>query len=132
MLQLWVAEIPANRHGSATFRKAVNWAAIGGLLALAGLWSRVTPFEVVVRFFVDAGAIVVMAHALLARRYAVAAVAGALALLYNPMAPLFGLSGGWQRATLVASAIPFLVSLVWSDMRTGPTVGAASVAAEQV
>jgi hypothetical protein len=89
-----------------------------GLLALAGLWSRVTPLELVVRFLVDAGAIVVMAQALLARHYAVAAVAGALALLYNPVAPVIGLSGDWQRGVMVASATPFLALLVWRDMRT--------------
>jgi len=121
MPRAWVAEAPANQGGNFTLRKAAKWASIVGLLALAGLWSRVTPFEVVVRFMVDAGAIIVMAQALLVRHYAAAAVAGALALLYNPMAPVFGLSGDWQRVALVASAIPFLVSLVWRDMRTAHT-----------
>jgi hypothetical protein len=117
-LRAWVAQVPEDWRGNSTLRKAVKWSSIVGLLALAGLWSRVTPFEVLVRFLVDAGAILVMARAILARRYAVAAVATAFALLYNPMAPVFGLSGDWQRAALVASAVPFLVSLVWRDMRT--------------
>jgi hypothetical protein len=97
---------------------AVRWVPIVGLLVLGGLWSRVTPFDVVARFFVAAGAIVVMARSLLARHYAVTAVAGALALLYNPMAPLFDLFGGWQRAVLVAGAAPFLALQIWRDMRT--------------
>jgi hypothetical protein len=113
-----VAHVPEDWRANSTLRKAVKWASIVGLLALAGLWSRVTPFEVLVRFLVGAGAILVMARAILAMRYAVAAVAGAFALLYNPMAPVFGLSGDWQRAALVASAVPFLVSLAWHDMRT--------------
>ena len=41
--------------------KAIKWAAIVELLALGGVWSRVTPFEVAARFLVAAGAIVVMA-----------------------------------------------------------------------
>ena len=116
--QAWAVEYPLEKQGRSAVIKAVKWASIAGLFALAGLWSRITPSEVVARFIVDAGAIVVMAHALLARSYAVLAVSGALVLLYNPLAPVFRLSGDWQRAALVACAIPFLVLLVWRDMRT--------------
>jgi hypothetical protein len=100
---------------------------IVGLLALGGLWSRATPFQVVGRSFVDAGAVIAMAQALLARRYAVLAVSGALVLLYNPLAPVFELSGELQRALLVAGATPFLAFLIWRDLkrkagnRTGTT-----------
>lgn len=41
----------------------------------------------------------------------------ALALLYNPVAPVFSFSGDWQRALLIASAIPFGVSLTWRKQR---------------
>jgi mannose/fructose/N-acetylgalactosamine-specific phosphotransferase system component IID len=116
----WAGEHPPKKRGGSEIIKAVKWASIVGLFALAGLWSRVTPFEVVARFIVDAGAIVVMAQALLARHYAVATVAAALVFLYNPLAPVFYLSGEWQRAMLVASATPFLVSLVWRDMKIAP------------
>jgi hypothetical protein len=94
------------------------WASIIGLLALGGLWSRVTPFEVVARFVVAAGAIIVMARSLLARQYAVVAVSGVFIMLYNPLAPVFDLSGDWQRAVFVAAAAPFLASLIWRDIRT--------------
>jgi hypothetical protein len=102
-----------------TAARVVKWASIVALLALGGLWSRVTPFEVAARFLVAAGAIVVMARFLLARRYAVVAVAGAFVLLYNPLAPVFEVSGDWQRAVFVAAAAPFLAVLIWRDMRTG-------------
>lgn len=115
--QVWSLEhSPAGRVRS-TAPKAIKWAAIVGLLALGGLWSRVTPFEVAARFLVAAGAIVAMARFLLARRYAVVAVAGSLVLLYNPLAPVFELSGDWQRAVFVAAASPFLCSLIWRDMK---------------
>jgi hypothetical protein len=97
--------------------KAIKWAAMVGLLALGGLWSRVTLFEVAARFLVAAGALIVMARSLPARRYAVVAVAGVFVLLYNPLAPLFDFSGGWQRAVFVAAAAPFLAALIWRDMR---------------
>ena len=116
--QAWAVECPPERWGRSAAIKAVKWATIIGLLILGGLWSRVTPFEVAARFIVAAGAIIVMAQSLLAGRYAVVAVSGALILLYNPLAPVFELSGDWQRAVFVAAAAPFLASLIWRDVRT--------------
>jgi hypothetical protein len=113
-----VVECPPTKRGRSAALKAAKWISIVGLLALGGLWSRVTPFEVAARSIVDAGAIVVMAWALLARRYALAAVSAAIVFLYNPLAPLFYLSAGLQRALLVASVTPFLAALIWRDMRT--------------
>ena len=115
--QLGPVEHSPGRRVWSTAAKAIKWAAIIGLLALGGVWSRVTPFEVTARCLVAAGAIIVMARSLLARRYAVVAVAGAIVLLYNPLAPLFELSGDWQRAVFVAAAAPFLSVLIWRDMR---------------
>jgi hypothetical protein len=113
---VWPAEHPPTRPGRSAVITAVKWASIVGLVALGGLWSRYTPFEVEARFIVAAGAIFVMARSLLARRYAVVVVCGALFLLYNPLAPLFDLSGNWQRAVFVATAAPFLASLIWGDV----------------
>ena len=87
------------------------WVSIGGLLATAGLWSHLTPYEVIVRFIVAGTAMVVMFQAFHARHYAVAAVFGGLALLYNPLAPVFSFSGDWQRALVFASTGPFVASL---------------------
>jgi hypothetical protein len=121
--QEWPVESLPKKWSSAAVAKAAKWASIAGLLALGGLWSRVTPLEVAARFMVDAGAILVMAQALLARRYTMVAVSLALVLLYNPVAPLFELSGDWQRAVLVAGATPFLVLLIWRDMRMDQNAG---------
>jgi hypothetical protein len=49
------------------------------------------------------------------RQYVLGAVFAALALLYNPLAPVFDFSGNWQRALVVASAVPFVISLAWRD-----------------
>jgi len=43
--------------------------------------------------------------------YASAAVFAAVALLYNPVAPVFSFSGDWPRALVLASALPFVASL---------------------
>ena len=41
----------------------------------------------------------------------------ALALIYNPVAPVFSFTGNWQRALLVASGIPFVTSLARRDLK---------------
>jgi hypothetical protein len=108
----WVEKGRAQDNRSSAARmKAVNWVSLVGLLAVAGLWSHLAPYDTLVRFVVAAGATVVMFHAIHAGHYALAAVFGALALLYNPVAPVFSFSGEWQRALVAASAIPFLASL---------------------
>lgn len=120
--QAWIAKGRAQDLRSSAVRiKAVKWASIAGLLAAAGLWSHLAPFEVVVRFLVTAGALVVMFQALQVRHYAVAAVFGALAVFYNPVAPAFNFSGDWQRAVVVASAVPFVASLAWPNGRNART-----------
>jgi hypothetical protein len=62
--QAWVAKGHAqDRRGSAARITAVKWASIVALLAAAGLWSHLAPFEAVIRFLVTASAIVVMSIA---------------------------------------------------------------------
>lgn len=108
----WLAKGHArDRRGSARRIGAVKWASLAALLAAAGLWSHLAPFETAIRFLVTAGAMVVMFQAFQARHYGVVAVFGALALLYNPVVAAFTFSGGWQRAVVLASAVPFAVSI---------------------
>jgi hypothetical protein len=118
--QAWLKKGRAeNRRDSAARVKALTWVSIAALLmAAAGLWSHPGLFDVVVRFIVVAGALVLMAGAFHAKNYPVAALFGALVVLYNPVAPLFGFSGGWQCAVLAASSIPFIASAASRGVRT--------------
>lgn len=59
----------------------------------------------------------VMFQALHSRHYTVAAVFGALALLYNPWAPVFNSSAGWRRAVVVAGIFLSAVTLAWRNKR---------------
>ena len=116
--QAWVAKGHAeDRHARATFVKGVKCVTIAGLLTAAGFGSNLGPFDVVIRFIVAAGALVVMFQALQARHYPFAPLFGTLALLYNPVAPVFSFSGGWQQALVVLTAVPFVASLVWRKAR---------------
>ena len=118
--QAWAAKGRAREQRRSAARvKAAKLVSTGGLLAAAGLWSHLTPYEVVVRFIVAAGALVVMFGAFNAKHYLIAAVSAALVLLYNPLADVFTFSGGdWQRTLVLASAVPFVVSLAWRNSRT--------------
>jgi hypothetical protein len=116
--QAWIAKGRAqDRRSSAARIRAVKWASVVGLLIVAGFWSHLAAFEVVVRFLVTASAIVMVFQAFRARHYAVAAVFGALALFYSPVVPAFNFSGAWQRAAVVASTVPFVASLVWRNAK---------------
>lgn len=113
----WAAKGRAEeRRGNEVRVASVRWISIATLVATAGLWSQVGPYGMELRFVVFAGAIVVTSQAFRLRHFAFAAVFGALALLYNPVAPVFNLSGEWQRALVVASAVPFVASIGWRNM----------------
>ncbi len=112
--QAWVAKGRAKEQlGREARLKAAKWISIIVLLAVAGVWSYAAPFEVAIKFIVTAGACFVMVEAFQTRRYALAAGFGALALIYNPVAPVFSFAGDWQRALVIASAVPFFVALTW-------------------
>ncbi len=116
--QAWVAKGQAHELRSNDARvKAVKWVTAATLLAAVGLGSHLAPYEVMVRFIVTLGSIAVLFQAFRARQYVSVAAFGALALLYNPIAPVFSFSGGWDRVVLLASAIPFFATLVWRDLR---------------
>lgn len=117
--QAWVAKGRAQEQRNSVARtKAVRWISAAALLAAAVLWSHLAPFDVVVRFIVTGGAMVLMFQASHNRNYAFASIFGALALIYNPVLPAFGFSGGWQRAVVVASAVPFIASIAWRNAGT--------------
>lgn len=89
---------------------ALKWGSIVALLAVAALWSQLASYEIVIRCVLAAAAVGMMFEAFNKRQYALGAVFAGLALLYNPVAPVFNFSGNWQRALVVTSAIPFVTS----------------------
>jgi hypothetical protein len=105
-----------DRRSSAARLKAIILASIAGLVAVFGLWSHLTPYDALVRFMLTIGAIVAMFHAIYAGKYVFAVLFGVIALLYNPIAPVFSFSGGWQRAIVLVSAAPFVASLAWRSL----------------
>jgi len=116
--QVWVAKGRAHdRRGSAARGKLVRWIPIAALAVTVALWSQAAPYETLVRFLVAAGAMVVMFQSFHDRHYAVAALFAAMALLYNPVVPVFSFSGGGWCALVISSIVPFAASLAWHDSR---------------
>jgi hypothetical protein len=112
--QTWVTNGRAReRRGSAVRVNATKWISIVALLAASGPWLHFGPYEALVRFIVAAASIILMVQAFRTKRYVFAAAFGALALLYNPVAPVFNLSGQWQRVLVISSVVPFVASLIW-------------------
>jgi hypothetical protein len=116
--QAWKAKGRAqDRQGRETRIKALKWGSIGALLALAGLWSQLAPYEIVIRCILAVVAGGMLFEAFNKRQYALGAVFAGLVLLYNPVAPVFEFSGNWQRALVVLSAVPFAASLARRNLK---------------
>ncbi|HUN81916.1 MAG TPA: DUF6804 family protein [Phycisphaerae bacterium] len=116
--QAWKAKgLAQDREDRETRIRALKWVSIVSLLSVAALWSQLTSYEIVIRCVLASAAIGMMLETFNKRRYALGAIFGGLALLYNPVAPVFSFSGNWQRVLVVASAIPFVTSLAWRDLK---------------
>lgn len=119
--QAWKAKGRAqDKRGREARIKALKWGSIAALLAVAGVWPQIPSYDIVIRCLLAVGAAGVMFEAFNKRQYALGAVFAGLVLLYNPLAPVFGFSGNWQRAFVVATVIPFVTSLTWRDLKAAP------------
>jgi len=81
------------------------------------VWSQLTSYYIAIHCVLAAAALGMVFEAYNKRQYALLAVFAALALLYNPVAPVFSFSDNWRRALVVATAIPFVASLGWRDLK---------------
>jgi len=106
----------------AAVMNAVRWISLAALLlaAAAGLRPQLTPYDIVFRVIVAPSAIVLMFQSFHGRHYALGVLFGALALLYNPVSPVFRFSGEWRIALLIASTLPFVASLNWPSREVVP------------
>jgi hypothetical protein len=116
--EAWVEKGHArDRRSSASRQVAVQWVSLAALVVVAGLWSRLAPFDLVARFVLTAGAIFMTFHAIHAGHFVLGVAFAGIALLYNPVAPVARFSGDWPRAAVFASAIPFIASLTARSVR---------------
>lgn len=91
----------------------VKWSSIAVLLAIAGLWTYATRFQLEARAILTVSAAIIAFEAFRRHRYAFAAVFLGVIFLYNPAFPVFNFSGSWHLTLVLASVIPFAASLIW-------------------
>ena len=116
--QAWLTKGRLQEEQSSRVRlEAVKIVSIVGLLTAAALWSYVAPHEIVLRFAVAAASLFVMFHALRSGHSVLGVLFGAVALVYNPIMPLFTASGDLQRVLLAVGSTPFIASLGWRNLR---------------
>jgi hypothetical protein len=97
---------------------AVKWLAIAVLVTSGVLfWDSLATYGVAVKFIVAAGAIAVLLQAVHTRHYVISVLFGIVALIYNPVIPVFAFSGDVPRALVIATVIPFIVSLAWRNSK---------------
>jgi hypothetical protein len=91
--------------------RAVKQVSIAVLLATAIFWPLATQFHLVTRVLIALGALAVAFQAINTGSYGFAVLFAATTLLYNPFVPLFGFSGVPSLILVLASTVPFALSL---------------------
>jgi hypothetical protein len=103
----------------------MKWISSAALLTAATFWGTALNYELLLTVVVFMGAIVVLQQAVTEKEYLWAAGFGSIALIFNPAAPLFQVSGEWFRVAALASTAAFAVSLI--ALKTRPTLSIASI-----
>lgn len=107
----WIEKGRAHdRRVSAVFWKGIKGLSMMALVAAGTFWSHLLPYDGVARFAVSAAALAAALLFYYVRQYAMTAVTGAIALVFNPIAPTLSLAGDWRRTLLVVTAVLLVAS----------------------
>lgn len=118
---LWAAWVKKGRADekrmTAGFLKGLKGLSMMTLVVAAFFWSNLLPYDGVARFALSAGALAAAFLFLSGRKYAMAALAGSVALVFNPVAPALSLAGDWPRTLMVATALLLVASFAGFEKR---------------
>jgi hypothetical protein len=103
----------------------MKWISSAALLIATVFWGVALDYELLLTVVVFMGAIVVLQQAVSEREYFWAAGFAAIALIFNPAAPLFQASGDWFRLTAFACTAVFAISL--AALKTRPLLSIGSI-----
>jgi hypothetical protein len=92
--------------------QVMKWVSIAALLLAVVFWNSGANFQLELKLVVSVAAAVVLIQAFQAKKYRWAAGFLAIALLFNPVVPVFRLAGGFSLSLVVLSMAAFAVSLV--------------------
>src|SRR5579862_101492 len=93
------------------YTKITKWVSMVVLLLAITFWSSAAKYQLELNLVVCCAAVVVFVQAVQTRRYRWAAGFVAIALLFNPAVPVFGLSGMVGLTLVVLSIALFAISL---------------------
>ena len=88
----------------------MKWGAIVGLLLAAISWNAGTNYRLVLDLVVSVGAIVVVRHAARAKQYLLACGFAGMALLLNPIVPVFTPAGNLMMLLFLIGVAPLVMT----------------------
>ena len=103
----------------------MKWTCSATLLLATAFWSIALDYELLLTVVVFMGAVIVLQQAVKEHQHLWAAAFAAIALVFNPAAPLFQASGGWFRVTALVCTAVFAVSLM--ALKTRPILSIPSI-----
>jgi len=90
----------------------MKWVSIAALMIAVVFWKSAADYQVELGAVVSVAAAVALMEAFQAKKYRWAASFFLIALLFNPVVPVFLLSGGVGLCLVMLSMAPFAISLV--------------------
>jgi hypothetical protein len=105
--------------------RVMKWFTIATLLLTVLFWESARDFRLELDLVVCVAAAIVVAQAYEAKRYGWAAGFVAIALIFNPLVPVFRPPGNTGFSIVVFSIVPFIVSLV--ELRPRPLMSMPSI-----
>jgi hypothetical protein len=103
----------------------MKWISSAALLTATVFWGVALNYALLLTVVVFLGAIVVLQQAVSERKYVWAAGFAAIAIVFNPAAPLFQASGDWFRVTALVCTAVFAISLI--ALKARPVLSIASI-----
>lgn len=105
--------------------KIMTWLSIAVLATTLAFWSSAPNFQVELNLVVTVAAAIVLVQAIQGKKYRWAAGFVAIALLFNPVVPVFRLAGGLGISLVVLSIVLFAISLI--ALKTHPLLSIPSI-----
>jgi hypothetical protein len=94
------------------YTQMMKWVSIAALLVAVVFWNSAANYQRELNLVVSVAAAVILAQAFQVKKYRWAACFLTIALLFNPVVPVFRLAGSAGFALVVLSIAPFAISLI--------------------
>lgn len=107
------------------YTQVMKWFSIVALLSAVVFWNSAPNFQIELNGVVCVAAVMVLIQAIQAKKYRWAVGFLAIALLFNPAVPIFGLAGGLSLSLIVLAIAPFALSLML--LRPSPLMSIPSI-----